>query len=201
MNFSELYKKIAEMDGSGMVPHDTTSPINGDEGLAECGGPMPMGMMGMSSQQQQQDSISANVSMNAQGPGGIRDLMAILKNIEQGGEELPPEGDAMITVGGDALGADELGAELDQAEHPHSEHPGHGDESEEELFGDMEEEVANSPDEMYAGVDAVTGSGNDLNRAKTMHHRASPGDNPMAMESLISDLAALYKEVKLREGR
>jgi hypothetical protein len=197
MNFNDLFRKISELD-KGTVNQKTSL----NESIIECGGPMPMGMAGMSSPQQQQDSISANVSMNAQGPGGIRDLMAILKNIEQGGaEDMPPEGDAMITVGGNALGADELGAELDQAEHPHSEHPGHGDEEEEELFGDMEEEFANSPDEMYAGVDAVTGSGNDLNRAKTMHHRASPGDNPMAMESLISDLSALYNEVKLREGR
>ena len=35
MDFRKLYQKIAEMDGSGMVPHDTTSAINGDEFQSE----------------------------------------------------------------------------------------------------------------------------------------------------------------------
>jgi hypothetical protein len=200
MNFNELFRKISELD-KGTVTQKTSLT----ESLVECGGPMPMGMMGMSSPQQQTDSISANISMNAQGAGGIRDLMAILKNIESSSAgsdevEIGIMSPGMDGGDGDAMGADELGAELDQAEHPHSQHDdefGGDEEGEEELADD----IGNAPDEMYAGVDAVTGSGNDLNRSKTMYKRAQPGDNPMAMESLISNLAALYKEVKLRESR
>ena len=48
MDFRKIYQKIAEMDGSGMVPHDTTSAINGDEfqdePIEECGDMMPMPM-------------------------------------------------------------------------------------------------------------------------------------------------------------
>ena len=87
MNFTQLYQKIAEMDGSGMIPHDSTSAINGDESVEECGMPgmssMPSGIMGTSTPKQS-DSISANISMNASGKGGIRDLMNILQNLESG---------------------------------------------------------------------------------------------------------------------
>ena len=55
---------------------DKTKSVN-----EECGD-MPVGMMGMSSHQGQQDSVTMNISMNGSGAGGIRDLMSILRNIE-----------------------------------------------------------------------------------------------------------------------
>ena len=54
--------------------------------IDECGMDMPGGMMGMRNSGQQ-DSVNMNVSLNAAGAGGIRDLMGILKHIEDGGED------------------------------------------------------------------------------------------------------------------
>jgi len=66
MNFQELAKKIRRID---------------EGAVAECGdmmsGHMPTPMP-------QQDTVSMNVSMNATGKGGIRDLMQVLQNIEDG---------------------------------------------------------------------------------------------------------------------
>ena len=66
MNFQDLYRKIQAID-------EGTS-------IEECGGMMaPMGAP------KQSDSVTMNVSMNGSGAGGIKDLMNILKNIEQSG--------------------------------------------------------------------------------------------------------------------
>ena len=62
-----------------------------------------------------------------------------------------------------------------------------------------QEEYANEPDEVYGGIDAVTGSGNDLHKSKDMYkHSYQQGDNPMAMESLKNRLGSLYQEIKNR---
>ena len=66
MNFQELAQKLRTIDEGGIV---------------ECGEMMPMHTP---APMPQQDSVSMNVSMNAQGKGGIRDLMQVLQNIEQG---------------------------------------------------------------------------------------------------------------------
>jgi hypothetical protein len=58
-------------------------------------------------------------------------------------------------------------------------------------------EYVNTPREEQAGAEAAFPSGTDLNRAKRMYKRASPGDNPMAVkeaalwekyESMIRDI-------------
>ena len=66
MNFQELARKIRRID---------------EGAVAECGD-----MMGghMPTPMPQQDTVSMNVSMNATGKGGIRDLMQVLQNIEDG---------------------------------------------------------------------------------------------------------------------
>ena len=66
MDFKSLAEKLKHID-------------EGVEGQVEECGMMPT-MGGMTPPQQ--DSVSMNVSMNAQGKGGIRDLMDVLKNIE-----------------------------------------------------------------------------------------------------------------------
>lgn len=191
MDFRKIYQKIAEMDGSGMVPHDTTSAINGDEfqdePIEECGDMMPMPM----SAPKQSDSVTMNLSMNGSGPGGIRDLMSILRNIDSGGDE----DNSMPSP-------DDLELDIKSMDHPHDE-PSHDEHGEEDgiVFGnDMEEEYANEPNEMYAPVDAVVNPpSNDLNKPKQMYqHSYHQGDNAMAMESLRSNLENLYKEVKSR---
>jgi hypothetical protein len=193
MNFNELMTKLSEIEGSGTVPHDSTaSPLSHvDAEIEECGMPgmsnMPSGMMGMREEPPKQaDSVTMNVSMNGSGAGGIRDLMSLLRNIEDGGAE-----DAMPTVlsidepeMGIAIGGD------DEHEHGHDDHK--------KLLGDVGEEYANEPDEMYSGVSASVHNGADLNRSKRGFAAAQPGDNAMATESLKAQLKNLYTEVKNR---
>ena len=81
MNFNELYRKIAAIDKK-----------TNDDIVEECGmGPMTSPM---SSPMPQQDNVNMNVNMSGSGAGGIRDLMSILKNIENnsehGGQEIMP---------------------------------------------------------------------------------------------------------------
>ena len=178
------------MDSSGMAPHDTTSPINGDEGdapIEECGDmPMPGAM---SQPPKQSDSVTMNVSMNGSGAGGIRDLMDILRNLDNTSdeEEFPDADDGMAVV---SIGGDD---DMDH-DHDHSKHDDDG----EDLFGGVGEEIKNAPDEMYANVDAITPTGNDIHSKGDEYKKVNGGGNPMRAESLIGQLQNLYKEVKSR---
>ena len=98
MNFQDLLTKIRTIDESDNAPTSPTdSMLTGSQDIGgdptdkfisdvevkdvqtdECGG-----MMQQSSPMKQQDNVTMNVSMNGTGAGGIRDLMGILKNIEQ----------------------------------------------------------------------------------------------------------------------
>ena len=70
MNFQQLSDKLKRID-EGVETQ-----------VQECG-EMPGMMGGMPSMTPpQQDTVSMNVSMNAQGAGGIRDLMNVLKDIQ-----------------------------------------------------------------------------------------------------------------------
>lgn len=190
MNFNELMTKLSEIEGSGTVPHDSTaSPLSHtDAEIEECGMPgmssMPSGMMGMRDEPPKQaDSVTMNVSMNGSGAGGIRDLMSILKNIEQ--ESNDAEMPIAISVDEPEMGHDHHDHEVDQHDA-------------ERLFGDMGEELANEPDEMYGDMSSAIPDGDDMHKSKTMYRRAQPGDNPMASESLKAQLKNLYTEVKNR---
>ena len=100
MNFNELYRKIAEID-----KHPTSD-------IAETCGMSPMSSP-MSSPMPQQDNVNMNVSMNGSGAGGIRDLMSILKNIENnsehGGQEIMPGIDSVSIATPGAM--DDMGAD------------------------------------------------------------------------------------------
>jgi hypothetical protein len=109
MNFNDLYKKMAELDtpatevtqtqpAEEVIAEDAVDPIvqpRRDLGLdlftesavAECGEMPIMGGMDMGAPKQQ-DNVSMNVSLNGSGAGGIKDLMSILKGIEDGGEDV-----------------------------------------------------------------------------------------------------------------
>ena len=186
MNFKDLMAKLDEIEGSGTVPHDSTaSPLTHadaevtEDTVEECGGPMPMSI-GMS-HPGQQDSVNLSINMNGSGKGGIRDILDILRNIEGGDEkeiELP-------------------GIELD-LDGPDHDHDNHDHDDHEHLMGGVGEELANEPDEMYAGMGAAVHDGDDLNKSKSMFRRAQPGDNAMATESLKAQLKNLYQEVKSR---
>jgi hypothetical protein len=121
-----------------------------------------------------------NVSMNGSGAGGIRDLMSIIKNIENGGHE---HGHSDVLVGEPSEQEPIMGAIVQSMGHEH----------------DMGEEYENSVDggsepEVY-GIDAVTQTGNDLASKGAEAPKVNGGGNPM-QEALISRLAQMYDEIK-----
>ena len=163
MNFEELMKKMKAID-EGQVAE-------------ECGA-MPIGISGPP---EQQDNVTMNVSMNGSGAGGIRDLMAIIKNIEDSGHE---HGHTDVLVGEPSEEEPIMGAIVQSMGHEH----------------DMGEEYENSVDggsepEVY-GIDAVTPTGNDLaSTGGNEFPKVNGGGNPM-QEALISRLAQMYDEIK-----
>jgi hypothetical protein len=119
--------------------------------------------------------------MNGSGAGGIRDLMAILKNIENSEHD---HGD--VLVGEPSEQEPIMGAIVQSMGHEH----------------DMGEEYENSVDggsepEVY-GIDAVTQTGDDMHSKGLEAPPVNGGGNPM-QEALISRLAQMYDEIK--EGK
>jgi hypothetical protein len=149
----------------------------------------PSGMMGM--RDQQPDNVSMNLSMNGQGAGGIRDLLSILRNIEDAPSDEP-------SMGPDSSGDLEL--DIKSMDHPHDE-PSHDHEEDGLIFGnDMEEEYANQPDEMYSTIDDITNIGSNDGRGDNERPKVNGGGNPYAAtsEGIKRQLENLYQEVKSR---
>ena len=126
----------------------------------------------------QQDNVTMNVSMNGSGAGGIRDLMAILKNIENSEHD---HGD--VLVGEPSEQEPIMGAIVQSMGHEH----------------DMGEEYENSVDggsepEVY-GIDAITQTGDDMHSKGLEKPPVNGGGNPM-QEALVSRLAKMYDEIK-----
>lgn len=90
MNFQDLLTKLKTLDESANECGGSPSMAGADDLLVgeEHGDMGPMA-------NRQSDSISMNVSINGSGAGGIKDLLDVLKNIEQGG------GDKDVIVGMD----------------------------------------------------------------------------------------------------
>jgi hypothetical protein len=172
MNFQDLYKKI----------HAISEGV--DTPVEECG---MMPMPGMMSSPKQSDSVSMSVNMNASGAGGIKELMGILRNIEQG-STAPAQHhhDADTLFGGEPDG-------------------------QEIIIGDMEEEMndggfgsaTTSPEQHIAGIDAVTPTGDDLaSKGGNEVEKVNGGGNPYAVkESLVARLASHYQSIKEGQGR
>lgn len=149
MNFQDLYRKIQAID----------------EGtIGECG---------MMPQPGQSDSVNMNVTMSGSGQGGIRDLLAVLKNIETGSDE--PAGNDTVVIGSDDI------ADVEK---------------------DLDDSYDNEPNTEVAGIDAVTPTGNDLASKGDEAEKVNGGGNPWKQtevkESLIQQLAKHYEEVKSR---
>jgi hypothetical protein len=200
MNFNELYRKIAEIDKK------TTDDI-----IEECG------MSPMSSPMPQQDNVSMNVSMNGSGAGGIRDLMSILKNIEETGEEeMMPGIDAgelempsMDAGGGDELaqmlrltgqddGADKGDDMSDKEMIPGNDGASDEPELDKEPEDEPEDEsFGNEPDQNYNDVGSVTtDAGGGLNGSKQqIKHGSTAGNNPLP-ESVKQRLSAKYQQYR-----
>lgn len=185
MNFADLLAKMKTLDEN---IHDTdkqtpmeldtefesqgmAAPAPGEVPVEECGlsgmSNMPSGMMGTP---KQQDNVTMNISMNGSGAGGIRDLMNVLKDIQDGGQE--------------------------PVQHAHDD---------DEIVIGMEEEqvtggfdsATTKPSPQTAGIDAVIATGDDLASKGREFPNVAGGGNPM-QETLMTQLASLYQEVKLR---
>lgn len=144
----------------------------GEQNVEECGLPgmsnMPSGMMGTP---KQQDNVTMSVSMNGSGAGGIRDLMGILKNIENGGEEPAhhAHNDDEIVVG---MGEEQDAGGFDKA--------------------------TTKPDTETQPISAMLKKGPDLHGNMGDHSPRQAGLPRAQMENLVSHLSTLYQEVKLR---
>lgn len=188
MNFQNLYEKLKRIDesdinqGTGMMAPPSTPAIE------ECG------MSEMHGSPSQQDSVNMSVSMNASGKGGIRDLMDILKNIDDAvsGPSDDDSDDVIIGTPEEEIEPVNLG-----------EIPDPSVELDEPLQG---EEFANEPE--FQQFDNIV-SGNDLHKEKGAYPAAQKGDNGIAAykkeaaiasisESLVSRLSNHYREVKSR---
>jgi hypothetical protein len=149
-----------------------------ESAVAECG--MPMG--GMS--RPPETPVTMNVSVNATGTENIRDLLDILKGTDFNGSDDAMKGPAGLV----------LDVERDDGE-PNMRRGGDAD------IEIGEENLANAPDEMYADVDAVIPTGDDLHsHGGNEAPKVNGGGNPYTAvsENLKLNLQNLYNEVKSR---
>ena len=163
-----------------------------EEIVDECG---MMGDAGAMSAPKQQDSVTMNVSMNGSGAGGIRDLLNVLKDIQDGPSDkmsgndidMGPDMDSDTLAGPDIL----LKKNIDS------------------MAQAIDDDFANSApgDEgpKMGGVDMMTKSGDDLHKEKGAYPKAAGGDNAMKLkgeqtfrvnDDLKIRLENLYNEIK-----
>jgi len=196
MDFKKLLQTITDLDQNKQILKESSQTVQ------ECGIMPPLGGMGMMGGASH-PPITMNVSMNASGPEGIRDLLNVLKGH---GDDAPA--DTMSGPAGAVVAVSEpehdMGHDMDDMGHDmHG--MGHEIDHDENDAGELElelDEYSNSPDEEYAGMAAAVPSGDDLNKPKqSFKHNYRGGDNPMSMpmhETLKYKLNNLYKEVKGR---
>lgn len=179
MNFNELYNKIRAIEEGEMPIAPTkddqqTGAGAGDEGMEECGMPMPLAIGGTMGPSHEQDHVSMNVSLNGAGTGGVRDLMDILRNIEQAGGDEPQHHEPEEPLMGDMIRSMEheegMGEEYENSMHRHT-----------------------GPETF--GIDAITQKGDDLLSKSRGALKHNGGENPMH-EALVTRLSAMYQEIK-----
>lgn len=137
-----------------------------EEKVAEC----PMDPIAIQPAQSQPSSSTMSINMNGTGKDGIKDLLNILRDIEDGPESSPASamphaahGDTTLIVGDE---------EVQTEAHP----------------------FANSPEEKYSSIKDIMKSGNDLHKAKDSYSdKPYRGDNPMAIKETLK---SLYQFVK-----
>lgn len=156
MDIRELYKQIRSID-------------EGVDNMGECG-MMPSG----AGQVGQTDSVNMNVSLNASGGGGIRELMNVLKTIDDVASPHHGHGDD-------------------------KEDPMFGSNFEEEFGNSM----AGHDGPTTAPVSAVLPTGDDLASKGKEAKKVNGGGNPLARkspmeENLVNHLQSLYTEIKTR---
>jgi len=192
MNFQELASKLKSIEENTDVP------------ASECGA-MPVIAHADAGQQ---DNVTMSVSMNGQGAGGIKSLMDILRNIEQGqadhkdndilvGE--PDDSHHNAAIMGNIVNDLNKEGQSDDSPFTHEYEVG-------EEFDDSDEKFANSAKHGSGkhthGIDAVTFSGDDLaSKGKISPLQRAPGTNSLRVpsnfsESLKNRLQAHYEEIK-----
>jgi len=181
MNFYDLSAKLRAIDEST---------------VAECGDMMPMPMIAHAPAQQ--DSVTMNVSMNGNGAGGIKDLMDILRNIEQAAEHDHSHAEPMVAephhAGHDhddnvdiVLGT----ADEDMLADPNKQQGGSG--AGDESYGNS---APGGSDAHQFGIDSVTRHGDDMHsKGSVKRLRVNGGENPL-QEALVERLTAMYQEIK-----
>ena len=175
MNFYDLSAKLRAIDESS---------------VAECGDMMPSMI---AHAPQQSNSVTMNVSMNGSGAGGIKDLMDILRNIEQAAEHDHDHEEPMIAQPHDMDGDVDviLGtADEDMLANPDAKlGAGAGDES----YGNS---APGGSDAHQFGIDSVTRHGDDMHsKGSVKRLRVNGGENPL-QEGLVERLSAMYQEIK-----
>ena len=168
MDIKDIYKRVRAIDEN--------------QSVEECGDMMPLPMMPHSPAQA--DSVTMNVSMNGSGPGGIRDLMGILRNIEHG--ENPAQ---------DAGGHDELDALFGKPE-THDADVLLGAEPVDEEYGNSMQGASGEIEYDSAFVNNI---GSNDGRAGSKARKVNGGENPMS-ESLVNRLQAHYESIKYNEA-
>lgn len=159
MNFADLYKKISNID-NGIVE---------DVSLAEC----PCDDKPEMGHEKQHNSVSASLNINGSGADGIRDMMSILRDIEQHDYENGEEGDEII------FGDDEEGSYME-------------DGYENSIMGGSDPEVFDIGSITQTGNDHHSHGGNEIRKP------AGAGNPYPIRESLLGELANLYQEIKFR---
>ena len=155
-NFMSLYKQIRAID-EGQMPDE----------MEECGDMMSLPMP---TEHGQSDSVTMSVSMNGSGDGGIRDLMNILKGIENVGEPHADHDATDVVFGGEM-------------------------EPEMEAFANS---MAGASEKAYFPQSAVTDIGSNDGRGDHEVRKANGGGNPYTQvgEELVNRLSNLYQEIK-----
>ena len=188
MNLNDLISKLRIIESNEVAPVHTDGPAE-EEGIEIIGG--PMGGMGHSEPPKQQDSVSMNVSLNGAGAQGVRDLMNILHNIEQGVDHTDhsDEHDHNEPIMGDMV--DAMADEQMQFQPEQGLEEVQDDDGQtwgNSAYGDSGHHVH--------GIDSITMKGNDL-ASKGGHepHKRQGGGNPYN-ESLVNRLSQMYQEIK-----
>ena len=157
--------------------------------LEECGDMMPMAPKADA----EQDHVSVNVNMSGSGAGGIRDLMNILRNME---DEVGGDKGGEIAVVAEPMGGMHGGMDAEPMHHDADSEPMFGDADMEEEFNPADTFQANTtPQPEYAGIDAVTATGDDLASKGIERPKVNGGGNPM-QEALIQELTNRYNEIR-----
>jgi hypothetical protein len=192
MNLNDLISKLRIIESNEVAPVHTDGPAE-EEGIEIIGGPMGgmMGGMGHSEPPKQQDSVSMNVSLNGAGAQGVRDLMNILHNIEQGVDHTDhsDEHDHNEPIMGDMV--DAMADEQMQFQPEQGLEEVQDDDGQtwgNSAYGDSGHHVH--------GIDSITMKGNDL-ASKGGHepHKRQGGGNPYN-ESLVNRLSQMYQQIK-----